>query len=172
MEAWNPPASALELLPVEVEDARSHNLGLSQGSAGLRTVHATQFPVSGFGFLLFTWLMRWKGQKLCLGKRIDLDTHLWGCLCLLSAGTHYKQRNLFLRWDCQASFSFSVTSAHSCDKSGTHWSENTGSLLAVTLKSILEMPVGSGCQLFNAVWGEEGWEKNQPTTQVKPIPVR
>lgn len=53
MEAWNPPASALELLPVEVEDARSHNLGLSQGSAGLRTVHATQFPVSGFGFLLY-----------------------------------------------------------------------------------------------------------------------
>ena len=49
--------SALELLPVEVEDAQSHKSGLSQGSAGLRAVHATQFPVSGFGFLLFIWLM-------------------------------------------------------------------------------------------------------------------
>lgn len=84
---------------------------------------------------------------------------LWGCLafCLL---VQSQQWNSSQHGDCQASFSFFATSARSCDKSETHRSENPGSLMALPLKSILEMSVGNGCQVFNSAWEEEEWEKS------------
>lgn len=99
-------------------------------------------------------------DTLCLGKRIDVDIALWGCLHLLSAGCHSQQWNSSQHGDCQASFSFFATSVCSCDKSETHRSENPGSLMALPLKNILEMSVGSGCQVFNSAWEEEEWEKS------------
>ena len=159
MEPWNSPASAPKLPPVEVEDPRSHNWEWSQCPAGLRTVQAGRLPLPGSGFLLFIWL-EMKSVDSCLVKRIDRDIALWGCLCPLFAGCHSAQWNSSWPGDCQAPFSFFATSASSCDKPKTHRSGNPGSFMALPLKSILEMSVGSGCQVFNSAWEEEEWEKS------------
>lgn len=51
--------------------------------------------------------------------------------------------------------SLSLTSARSSDKSKRQQLEKAVSLLAVTLKGILELFFGSGCQFFNVEWEEE-----------------
>lgn len=84
------------------------------------------------------------GEEAWFGQPLNEDTFACGHLVLT------KNNETHLYHDCQTSLSFSLTSAHSCDKSETLGSENTVSLLAVTWMSILEMLIGSGCQLFNA----------------------